>query len=219
MFRKTKIAVASVGIVGLTCVGCYYMGSQNGLQQAENERIQAIEHDNQQQANFEEKLREQNVRANNFIAAVEQQVDLILTYNNGFSNLKLQRSADKWNSWITESSVDVTLEVKAAVGIPTEKITFIKTSGGAVSIHYNESDIQVLSLEILNQNIISERKLFGKGFTDAEKVATIELMQEQVKEKVIKDNKVLKQSKQALNEYLYRLAEQMEIDIQIVGEN
>ena len=109
-----------------------------------------------------------NLKAERFVETVEQQTELILTTENGMSNIKIEKHADSWNKWLTTSTIDVTVEYNAKVSIKTDDITFIQTDKG-LTIVVDQDDIEVTSVEIVNKNCIMGRSIFGQGFSEDEK--------------------------------------------------
>ena len=84
---KTKVVV--VGVVGATVGGAYLLGNYN----ANIDNAQQLTKSMQNQIVAEQGIGH-NLKAERFVETVEQQTELILTTENGMSNIKIEKHAD-----------------------------------------------------------------------------------------------------------------------------
>ena len=118
--------------------------------------------------------------------------------------------------WLTQSSVEVTTEMKSLIGIDTKNLMFVKTEKGLV-VQYAMDDFEVLSLEVINENVLSSRKIFSSGYTDDDKTAIKKHIKEQTKEKILQNDKTMKQADKALKQYIENLAKLFDVNVEIIN--
>ena len=101
------------------------------------------------------------------------------------------------------------------VGIEIADLTLVNTGDGLL-VQYSLDDIKVLSIEVVNENIISNRNLFAQGYSDDDKSAIKKHIQEDTKQQIVNNEKVIKQANKELKNYLHTLADSFGVDITIV---
>ena len=205
---KTKAVV--VGVVGATVGGAYLLGNYN----ANNDNAQQFTKSMQNQIIAEKGLGH-NLKAERFVETVEQQTELILTTENGMSNIKIEKHADSWNKWLTTSTIDVTVEYNAKVSIKTDDITFIQTDKG-LTVIVDQDDIEVTSVEIVNKNCIMGRSIFGQGFSEDEKIVLEKQMIKSVREQILSDKNSMQEAKSSLINYLIETGNNFGVDIELI---
>ena len=79
------------------------------------------------------------------------------------------------------------------VGIEIADLVLVNTGDGLL-VQYSLDDIKVLSIEVVNENIICNRNLFAQGYSDDDKSAINKHIQEETKQQIISNEKVIKQA-------------------------
>ena len=211
MLDTVKKTVVCTVLVGGTCIICYYGGQQKANQ---------INEENIMQSKIAQELtltELENTKIDNMINSIQKNVEIVLTHNQGNTTLKLQRYDATWNKFLTEATVEIALDIDALVGINVDDIEFIKDDNG-LSIKYSVDDFKILSLEILNTSVISERDIFAKGYTDDEKSAITKYMTDEEKKQIIQDKDVIKHARQSIYNYLKSVAEEFGVNAKIIEE-
>ena len=206
-FKKNGILLMS-GIVALG--GIYYSGYSKANEVHENNIRQG--RINQEVTQTELK----GTKVDAMIDSINTRLQIVLLEQNETANIKLEKEDAKWNSWLTQSSVEVTTEMKSLIGIDTKDLMFVKTEKGLV-VQYSMDDFEVLSLEVINENVLSSRKIFSSGYTDDDKTAIKKHIKEQTKEKILQNDKTMKQADKALKQYIENLAKSFDVNVEIIN--
>ena len=205
-FRKNGILLMS-GIVALG--GIYYSGYSKANEVHENNIRQG--RINQEVTQTELK----GTKVDAMIDSINTKLQIVLLEQNETANIKLEKEDAKWNSWLTQSSVEVTTEMKSLIGIDTKDLMFVKTEKGLV-VQYSMDDFEVLSLEVINENVLSSRKIFSSGYTDDDKTAIKKHIKEQTKEKILQNDKTMKKASKVLQDYLNEMGEKFGVNVLIM---
>ena len=205
-FKKNGILLMS-GIVALG--GIYYSGYSKANEVHENNIRQG--RINQEVTQTELK----GTKVDAMIDSINTKLQIVLLEQNETANIKLEKEDAKWNSWLTQSSVEVTTEMKSLIGIDTKDLMFVKTEKGLV-VQYSMDDFEVLSLEVINENVLSSRKIFSSGYTDDDKTAIKKHIKEQTKEKILQNDKTMKQASKVLQDYLNEMGEKFGVNVLIM---
>ena len=205
-FKKNGILLMS-GIVALG--GIYYSGYSKANEVHENNIRQG--RINQEVTQTELK----GTKVDAMIDSINTKLQIVLLEQNETANIKLEKEDAKWNSWLTQSSVEVTTEMKSLIGIDTKDLMFVKTEKGLV-VQYSMDDFEVLSLEVINENVLSSRKIFSSGYTDDDKSAIKKHIKEQTKEKILQNDKTMKKASKVLQDYLNEMGEKFGVNVLIM---
>ena len=208
---QRKLATAGVVIIGTGAViGCTYgMGYSKANEVHEGNILQS-------RINQEiTKTELQGTKIDAMIDSINVKQQIVLVEQKGTSTLKLQKQDAKWNSWLTSAECEVSVETKALIGIDVKDLMMVQTEHGLV-IQYQIEDFEVLSLEVVNENIISSRKIFAQPYTDDDKSAIKSYIQDETKAQLLENDKIIKQANQALKDYLYGLGEAFGVDVEII---
>lgn len=208
--KKDLIKLGVVTAVGAVTVGGVYYSGYN--------RANEVHEQNILQSKINQEVTQAELKGTIIDALVDSintKVQISLLEHNSTSNQKLHRESDAWNSFLTGSDIEVSVEYRSLVGIDTKDLMFVKTDKGLI-VQYSLDDLRVLSLECVNENIITSRALFGKGYTDDDKAAIKTYIKDQTREKILQDKKVIKQANEALKDYLHTLADSFNVDIEII---
>ena len=199
------------GIVLLSLGGAYY----KGYHQAHKTHNENIISSNVAQEITSLALK--NTKVDALMDAIKTKVQLSLVEQSGVSNIKLEKHDQEWNKFLTKSEVDVSVEFNILVGIDTSDLFMVKNDDKLI-IQYNRDHLKAISYEVLNENILSSRNIFSKGYSDDEKIAIKKHLKEQALEQVMSDDKIIKTSMDALEDYLYGLADSFDVKIDIIAQ-
>lgn len=205
-FKKNGILLMS-GIVALG--GIYYSGYSKANEVHENNIRQG--RINQEVTQTELK----GTKVDAMIDSINTRLQIVLLEQNETANIKLEKEDAKWNSWLTQSSVEVTTEMKSLIGIDTKDLMFVKTEKGLV-VQYSMDDFEVLSLEVINENVLSSRKIFSSGYTDDDKTAIKQYIKEETKNKILENEKTMKKASKVLQDYLNEMGEKFGVNVLIM---
>ena len=205
-FKKNGILLMS-GIVALG--GIYYSGYSKANEVHENNIRQG--RINQEVTQTELK----GTKVDAMIDSINTRLQIVLLEQNETANIKLEKEDAKWNSWLTQSSVEVTTEMKSLIGIDTKNLMFVKTEKGLV-VQYSMDDFEVLSLEVINENVLSSRKIFSSGYTDDDKTAIKQYIKEETKNKILENEKTMKKASKVLQDYLNEMGEKFGVNVLIM---
>ena len=205
-FKKNGILLMS-GIVVLG--GIYYSGYSKANEVHENNIRQG--RINQEVTQTELK----GTKVDAMIDSINTRLQIVLLEQNETANIKLEKEDAKWNSWLTQSSVEVTTEMKSLIGIDTKNLMFVKTEKGLV-VQYSMDDFEVLSLEVINENVLSSRKIFSSGYTDDDKTAIKQYIKEETKNKILENEKTIKKASKVLQDYLNEMGEKFGVNVLIM---
>ena len=205
-FKKNGILLVS-GIVALG--GIYYSGYSKANEVHENNIRQG--RINQEVTQTELK----GTKVDAMIDSINTRLQIVLLEQNETANIKLEKEDAKWNSWLTQSSVEVTTEMKSLIGIDTKNLMFVKTEKGLV-VQYSMDDFEVLSLEVINENVLSSRKIFSSGYTDDDKTAIKQYIKEETKNKILENEKTIKKASKVLQDYLNEMGEKFGVNVLIM---
>ena len=205
-FKKNGILLMS-GIVALG--GIYYSGYSKANEVHENNIRQG--RINQEVTQTELK----GTKVDAMIDSINTRLQIVLLEQNETANIKLEKEDAKWNSWLTQSSVEVTTEMKSLIGIDTKDLMFVKTEKGLV-VQYSMDDFEVLSLEVINENVLSSRKMFSSGYTDDDKTAIKQYIKEETKNKILENEKTMKKASKVLQDYLNEMGEKFGVNVLIM---
>lgn len=205
-FKKNGILLMS-GIVALG--GIYYSGYSKANEVHENNIRQG--RINQEVTQTELK----GTKVDAMIDSINTRLQIVLLEQNETANIKLEKEDAKWNSWLTQSSVEVTTEMKSLIGIDTKNLMFVKTEKGLV-VQYSMDDFEVLSLEVINENVLSSRKIFSSGYTDDDKTAIKQYIKEETKNKILENEKTIKKASKVLQDYLNEMGDTFGVNVLIM---
>ena len=205
-FKKNGILLMS-GIVALG--GIYYSGYSKANEVHENNIRQG--RINQEVTQTELK----GTKVDAMIDSINTRLQIVLLEQNETANIKLEKEDAKWNSWLTQSSVEVTTEMKSLIGIDTKNLMFVKTEKGLV-VQYSMDDFEVLSLEVINENVLSSRKIFSSGYTDDDKTAIKQYIKEETKNKILENEKTKKKASKVLQDYLNEMGDTFGVNVLIM---
>ena len=203
---KTGLVLgAGVAVAG----GCWY----NGYQKANQVHDENIFKSNVSQDITESYLKGTKVDA--MIDSISTKLQLGLVEQSGVGSLHLQKFDKEWNKWLTAADVEVSVEYEAMVGIDIADLTLTNTGDGLL-VQYSLDDIKVLSIEVVNENVISNRNIFAQGYSDDDKSAIKKHIQEDTKQQIVSNEKIIKQANKELKNYLHTLADSFGVDITII---
>ena len=205
-FKKNGILLVS-GIVALGGIYCSGYSKANEVHE-NNIRQGRI---NQEVTQTELK----GTKVDAMIDSINTRLQIVLLEQNETANIKLEKEDAKWNSWLTQSSVEVTTEMKSLIGIDTKDLMFVKTEKGLV-VQYSMDDFEVLSLEVINENVLSSRKIFSSGYTDDDKTAIKKHIKEQTKNKILENEKTMKKASKVLQDYLNEMGDKFGVNVLIM---
>ena len=205
-FKKNGILLMS-GIVALG--GIYYSGYSKANEVHENNIRQG--RINQEVTQTELK----GTKVDAMIDSINTRLQIVLLEQNETANIKLEKEDAKWNSWLTQSSVEVTTEMKSLIGIDTKDLMFVKTEKGLV-VQYSMDDFEVLSLEVINENVLSSRKIFSSGYTDDDKTAIKQYIKKETENKILENEKTMKKASKVLQDYLNEMGEKFGVNVLIM---
>ena len=205
-FKKNGILLMS-GIVALG--GIYYSGYSKANEVHENNIRQGRINQEVTQAELK------GTKVDAMIDSINTRLQIVLLEQNETANIKLEKEDAKWNSWLTQSSVEVTTEMKSLIGIDTKDLMFVKTEKGLV-VQYSMDDFEVLSLEVINENVLSSRKIFSSGYTDDDKTAIKQYIKEETKNKILENEKTMKKASKVLQDYLNEMGDKFGVNVLIM---
>ena len=205
-FKKNGILLVS-GIVALGGIYCSGYSKANEVHE-NNIRQGRI---NQEVTQTELK----GTKVDAMIDSINTRLQIVLLEQNETANIKLEKEDAKWNSWLTQSSVEVTTEMKSLIGIDTKDLMFVKTEKGLV-VQYSMDDFEVLSLEVINENVLSSRKIFSSGYTDDDKTAIKQYIKNETKNKILENEKTMKKASKVLQDYLNEMGDTFGVNVLIM---
>ena len=156
------------------------------------------------------------LKAERFVKVVQQDTELTLITENGISNMKVNKFADGWNKWLTNSDIEMSLEYSAKVSIKTDNIVFFPKDDGSLMVVVDKDDIEVSSVEIVNKNILLNRSIFGEAYSEDEKIVLEKEMVQQVRDKIVNDSQVMAEAKESLYSYLIDLGNTFNVNLEVV---
>lgn len=156
------------------------------------------------------------LKAERFVKVVQQDTELTLITENGISNMKVNKFADGWNKWLTNSDIEMSLEYSAKVSIKTDNIVFFPKDNGSLMVVVDKDDIEVSSVEIVNKNILLDRSIFGEAYSEDEKIVLEKEMVQQVRDKIVNDSQVMAEAKESLYNYLIDLGNTFNVNLEVV---
>ena len=148
---------------------------------------------------------------------LEAKQQIVVAEETGVANVVVQSEANKWNSWLVGVDTEISVEYKALISIDTSDIAVIENKDGGVVVVYSENSIKVVSLEIVNENIITNRAIFGTPLSDDEKIVVRNEMIAQTKDKIINDKQVIAKSKESIANFFSALGRDLNVDIEVMG--
>ena len=209
--KKTIITTTTaVAVVGACGVGCYMLGVNNEA----NNKAQLLNGSEQNQIVAEQGFTD--LKAERFVKAIEQNTELVLTTENGMSEIQVEKYADGWNKFLTNSKITMSVEYRAKVSIKTEDITFIDMGDNNMMVILDQDDFEVSSIEIINKNILLNRRILGQSFSEDEKVVLERKMIESVREQIMKDSQSMAESKESLYSYLIEVGNTFGVNLEVV---
>ena len=205
--QKTAIigAVVVVGAGGMYYLGVNHADASLGKLLSESQSNQIIA-----EQGFTD------LKAERFVKAVEQNTELVLTTENGMSEIQVEKYADGWNKFLTNSKITMSVEYRAKVSIKTEDITFIDMGDNNMMVILDQDDFEVSSIEIINKNILLNRRILGQSFSEDEKVVLERKMIESVREQIMKDSQSMAESKESLYSYLIEVGNTFGVNLEVV---
>ena len=203
----TTVATTVVGVCG---IGCYMLGVNNEA----NNKAQLLGDSEQKQIIAEQGFT--NLKAERFVKTVEQNTELVLTTENGMSEIQVEKYADGWNKFLTNSKITMSVEYRAKVSIKTKDITFIDMGDNNMMVILDQDDFEVSSIEIINKNILLNRRILGQSFSEDEKVVLERKMVESVREQIMKDSQSMAESRESLYTYLIEVGNTFGVNLEVV---
>ena len=147
-----------------------------------------------------------------FIENIDTNTELILITELGSYEVNYSTFSDNWNKWLTSSEIFINVSYEAIVSIPTNLITFTNVNG-SVQCSFTEFAFEVKSVEIINKNIITDRSIFGKSFSDAEKIAMEKMIINEIRKSVLSNEENMKLAKESVENYYTQLAKDFGTEI------
>ena len=178
---------------------------------------QQLKNSNINQKMIEQYLDSKEIAADRFMENLDTTQEIVLAEETGISNITLTKGDNDFWSFLIESKVDISVEYRAIISIDPSKITFIN-AGDHIVASYSDSDIHIKSVEILNENIIVNRKIFGLDFSDDTKVMLRKTLIQDVKEQIMEDEMVVKNSKTSLESFFQEMATQFGTKINFISD-
>lgn len=209
--QKTAIigTVVVVGAGGMYLLGVNNANANLGKLLSDSQRNQIVAEQKYESQNLEEKM--QHMMDN-----LQIQQELTLVEQTGITTLKVNQRDTAWNSWLTSSSAEFSIEYKVLVGIDVNDITFLQ-DGEKLIVVFNDSSFKVQSLEVVNENILLKRAIFGQQLSEDEKIAIKKQIVAEVKEKVMSDFETQSACREALHSYIFELAQAFQVDVEVIG--
>lgn len=197
--KKLTHLVILAGVVGVFILIAIKMINSDKV------AAQLIEQDIAKQVATAELLRNDLAdKINHFIESVETKTELVVLTETGSFEMEHKVFSDEWNKWFTSSKLFMEVDYSAIVTIPTNMITFTNVNN-VVYASFNNDSFKTKSVEITDKNILTDRSMFGKVFTDEDKIALESLLVDEIKTTVLSEEN-LKLSSESLKEYLETMA-------------
>ena len=165
----------------------------------------------------EEYFNTQEFNVDRFMESINKTQKIIVAEETGIANISYSRGQNDFWAFLIESRVDISVEYKAIISIDPNDIKFID-AGDHVIASYSESDIKVESIEILNENIINNKKIFGMTFNDDVKATLKKMLVKDVREKILNDEVVIENSKESIEEFYNNMAKNFDARINFITE-
>ena len=208
---KLKQWIIMLGVILAVGVGAFLCGTYSS--NASHSR--QLDDSTKNQMIAEQKFGNQ-LKAERFVKVVQQDTELTLITENGISNMKINKFADGWNKWLTNSDIEMSLEYSAKVSIKTDDIVFFPKDDGSLMVVVDKDDIEVSSVEIVNKNILLSRSIFGEAFSEDEKVVLEKQMVQQVRDKILTDSTTMTEARESLYNYLIDLGNTFNVNLEVV---
>ena len=204
--KKLTQFVVLAGIIGLLTLIIVKMGGGDKI------KAQLLEQDIAKQIAATEILKDDLAdKVNHFIESVETKTELVVLTETGSFDLEHTVYSDDWNKWFTTSKLFMTVDYSAIVTIPTNMITLTNVNN-VVYASFNNDSFKTKSVELTDKNILTDRSMFGKVFTDEDKIALESLLVKEIKTAVLSEAN-LKTSNETLKEYLRESANKFGVSI------
>ena len=147
--KKDLIKLGVVTAVGAVTVGGVYYSGYKAANETHDENIF--------KSNVSQDITEsylEGTKVDAMIDSINTKLQLGLLEQSGVGSLHLQKYDKEWNKWLTAAEVEVSVEYEAMVGIEIADLVLVNTGDGLL-VQYSLDDIKVLSIEVVNENIIS----------------------------------------------------------------
>ena len=148
---------------------------------------------------------------NKFIEAVNTNTEIIVMRETGTANISYSDYDANWNKWLTHSDIKLDLNYLAVVSIPTSSIK-LNLVNDVLYASYIPESFNVVALEITDKYIMHDRGVFGRSFTDDEKIAMETKIKDELRKTMLSDEAIISYT-QSLESYLYKLADSFHVDL------
>ena len=148
---------------------------------------------------------------NKFIEAVNTNTEIIVMQETGNANISYSDYDTNWNKWLTHSDIKLDLNYLAVVSIPTSSIK-LNLVNDVLYASYIPESFNVAALEITDKYIMHDRGVFGRSFTDDEKIAMETRIKDELRKTMLSDEAITSYT-QSLESYLYELADSFNVDL------
>lgn len=220
LLQKIKHGIVAIFIIGCSIfmiVNCNSNKVDNTVKHNTTQNITQtrIENDikkKRQDIDIQKVIYEQRVSdAKNFINSVSNKTELIIYEANGTMKQHLDKTPnDNGILDFGNSELDVNVEYKVIMSIPTSKISLTVDKNGLVECTYDIDNIRVKAIE--TKNTISENKrMFGKEYTEDEKQAVCELMKDKLRADYNSSLKIKQQCEKNLNQTVKDIAKKFNV--------
>lgn len=179
------------------------------LSNTEDKRIQQS---NLNQEMFYDTIDKDELNLKRLINAVTTETEIVVLDEYGSASLAYTKNSENMFSSITNSTIQVIMDYTATLTIKTNNLQFIP-SGDTIKITYDESAINVKAVEITNQNILRDKSLFGKSYSDDEVISIEKIIIEDIKSTIQNDNSIMLKANESLTRYLTDLARELNVKI------
>lgn len=208
---KLKQWIITLGVILAVGIGAFLYGTYS----SNANHARQLDDSTKNQMIAEQEFGNQ-LKAERFVKVVQQDTELTLITENGISNMKVNKFADGWNKWLTNSDIEMSLEYSAKVSIKTDNIVFFPKDDGSLMVVVDKDDIEVSSVEIVNKNILLDRSIFGEAYSEDEKIVLEKEMVQQVRDKIVNDSQVMAEAKESLYSYLIDLGNTFNVNLEVV---
>lgn len=201
--------IKRIAFVTIVILGVLFLWNNWSAQQNKDVKLESIINQQVMTDELNNNLDRTNVEQ--FIQSVSTITEVVVFKETGIANISYNKFDASWNKWLTNSDITLNLEYKAIITIPTDSIK-LELKNDTLYITYSEKSFGVESLEITNKQIFSDRSVFGKSFTDDEKIALERTLVNGIKDEMLTKER-LSECSVSLEYLLSNLAEELGIKV------
>lgn len=212
MLDVKKVAIVSTIVLGSGAM--YYLGVSKA-----NSKDTLLSESQKRQMIAQEMLQRADIGSSmsHVIESISKQATLTLAEERGVTTLNVGTYDTRWNRWLTQSEVEMSIEYKVLVGINTDDIVFVQDEDKLLVV-FNDSAFHVQAIEVLNKNVVLQRSVLGRTITEDEKVAIEKQILDEVKSKVVSDYDVIQTCKESLYEYIVDISNSFGVNnVEVIG--